>query len=450
MSRVANRLWGCWAALARQALRLGGDKGGNVAIVMGFAMIPIVGAMGAGFEFANWYMRKHSMQNAADAATIAAIINGSANYNIEAKAVAAQYGFVDGSNNVTVTASNTAACPAGGNTCYSVTISSFVPLYLSPVLGYKGNATVNGKAGQSLSASAVAAPGTTPAQFCLLALATSGAQGISTNGAPNANMAGCNVMSNTTSTCNGHNLQATIGAAHGSNSGCGITQYSNVAAVADPYAGLASNIPSNSCASYPQEPVKKKDPPLPSTNLLSGTVNLSGNVPICGDLQLTGNVTVNAAAGAVLVIENGQLDTNGYTLKTASGSGLTVVFSGTNSGSYTHATTGGGTLDIAAPTTGAWKGVAIYQDPSLTSGVDISAAGNSPTWDITGLVYLPHASVTFSGAVNKSSNGQSCFAMVVDNVTINGTGSILANGQCAAAGLTLPTGNVPGRGQLVL
>jgi hypothetical protein len=107
-------------------------------------------------------------------------------------------------------------------------------------------------------------------------------------------------------------------------------------------------------------------------------------------------------------------------------------------------------LDISAPTTGAWKGVAIYQDPSLTSGIDVSAAGNSPTWDITGLVYLPHASVTFSGAVNKASNGQSCFALVVDNVTINGTGSILANGQCAAAGLALPTGNVPGRGQLVL
>ena len=156
------------------------------------------------------------------------------------------------------------------------------------------------------------------------------------------------------------------------------------------------------------------------------------------------------ALNTVLVIENGQLDTNGYTLTTSSGSGLTVVFSGTSSGSYTHAPTGGGTLDIAAPTTGNWKGVAIYQDPSLTSGVDISAAGNSPTWDITGLVYLPHASVTFSGAVNKASNGHSCFAMVVDNVTVNGTGSILENGECAAAGLTMPTGDLPGRGQLVL
>jgi hypothetical protein len=81
--------------------------------------------------------------------------------------------------------------------------------------------------------------------------------------------------------------------------------------------------------------------------------------------------------------------------------------------------------------------------------MDISAAGNSPTWDITGLVYLPHSSVTFSGAVNKSTNGLSCFDLVVDNITINGTGSILSEGQCNQAGLDMPTGEIPSRGELV-
>jgi hypothetical protein len=57
--------------------------------------------------------------------------------------------------------------------------------------------------------------------------------------------------------------------------------------------------------------------------------------------------------------------------------------------------------------------------------------------------------VTFSGIVNKSSNGSSCFAMVASNITINGTGAIVAHGGCAAAGLAMPAGQVPGRGQLV-
>src|SRR6185437_9540379 len=145
--------------------------------------------------------------------------------------------------------------------------------------------------------------------------------------------------------------------------------------------------------------------------------------------------------GSVLVIENGQLDTNGHTLQTAAGSALTIIFSGT-AGSYTHAPTGGGTLDFNPPTSGTWSGIAIYQNPALTTGVDISAAGNSPAWNISGLVYLPHSSVTFSGAVNKSSNGASCFGMVVDNITINGTGEILKTGGCAAAGLNLPSNTV--------
>jgi hypothetical protein len=163
---------------------------------------------------------------------------------------------------------------------------------------------------------------------------------------------------------------------------------------------------------------------------------------VCGDLQLQGDVTLTTAApGSLLVIVNGQLDTNGKMLKTVAGSALTIVFTGT-AGSYTHAPTGGGTLDFNAPTSGAWSGVAIYQDPALTTGVDISAAGSSPTWNISGLVYLPHSSVLFSGAVNKSSNGASCFALVVDNITINGTGEILKTGACAAAGLNLPTNNV--------
>jgi hypothetical protein len=337
-------------------------------------------------------------------------------------AVAAQYGFVNGTNSIKVTVSKPAACPGGGNNCYSVAISGSVPLLLSQVVGYGGDATLNGGPAKQLSAQAVA---TTPIPFCLLAL---GGNGIRTNGAPKANM-GCNVMSNTTATCNGHNLGAPIGAAHGTNNGCGVSALSNFPIVADPYIGLASNIPANTCGSAP-----------PATTQWSGFQPVSGTRVVCGDLQLTGNVTVDAPAGAVLVIENGQLDTGRFSLTTTKGSGLTVVFSGSNSGSYTHAPTGGGTLDITAPTSGPWSGVAIYQDPNLTSGVDISAAGNSPTWNITGLVYLPHSSVTFSGAVNKSSNGQLCFVLVVLDITVNGTGSILPNAStCGQAGLGMPT-----------
>jgi Putative Flp pilus-assembly TadE/G-like len=439
------------SSIVKYLLRLRADERGAVSVIMGLLLIPLAGGLALGFEISNWYMITRGMQNAADTAAVAAATNGGSNYDVEAKAVAAQYGFVDGTNSISVAVSNTAACPGGGSTCYSVTISGFVPLLLSQVVGFRGDATMNGTLQKQLSSAAVANHPNTAMSFCLLSL---GPQGIRSNGAPNAGMA-CNTMSNTDSTCNGGNLGAPIGAAHNTNKGCGAAQYSNVPAVVDPYAALASQIPADPCGgSYPQEPGKKGGSALPASNQWSGSKSLpNGDTTICGDLQLTGNVTINTTLGgpgAVLTIFNGQLDTNGFSITTSNGSGLTVVFSGTNSGSYTHAPTGSGTLDIAAPTTGPWKGVAIYQDPKLTTGVDISAAGNTPAWDITGLVYLPNSSVTLSGAVNKAGFGLSCFALVVKDVTVNGTGKILPNGQCVPAGLGMPTTTVPGRATLVL
>jgi len=450
-----------FSALIHDLVRLRSDRRGNVAVMMGFLLAPLIGALGVAFEVGNWYLITRAMQNAADSAAVAAATNGSSSYATEAAAVAARYGYLNGTNNVTVTASNTATCPSGGNTCYSVTITSEVSLLVSQVIGYGGNTTLNGAPAQQLTSTAIASQSTQQVPLCMLALGASGiTEALTGNGTPNANLAGCNVMSNTGANCNGHNLQADHGLAHTTDSGCGVDQVSNVPIVPDPYSGLASNIPANNCTStyhtntYPQEgsgPHPSADP----RNQLTGIYNWSGNQIFCGDMQLTGDVTINGSA--VLVVENGQLDLNGHNLITSSGSALTIVFSGDN-GSYTHSATNtsphASTLNITAPigTTASpnvWSGVAMYQDPALTSGVDINYAGNNPTWDITGLVYAPHSSVIFSGAVNKSSNGASCFVMVADNYTINGTGSIFDTGGCSSAGLVMPQATIPTRGQLV-
>jgi hypothetical protein len=218
-------------------------------------------------------------------------------------------------------------------------------------------------------------------------------------------------------------------------------------------------------------------PPLPSKivtlngsatslDLINGGYSYDGgkgatnNFFACGDQVLSTDMVINAPSGspAVLVVENGQLDLNGHTLTTADGSAVTVVFSGADTAgtNYTHAPTDNtngntGKLDLTGPTSGPWSGVAIYQDPTLTSGLDVAAAGNSPTWDVTGLVYMPHASVTVKGAIDKGTAGKSCLVLVADNFTISGTAGILKTdiGQCPAAGLTMPTAIVAGRSALV-
>jgi Putative Flp pilus-assembly TadE/G-like len=459
------------AAVIDESGGLRADQRGNIAVMMAFLLPVLIGAGGLGSEVTQWYLRGRDMQNAADSAAIAAAANASSNYDVEAKAVAAQYGFVDGTSNVTVTASNTATCPSGGNTCYSVTISSMIPLFLSQVVGFKGDITVKGVKEKIVSSASIAKQTTVNQVICLLALDTSGTA-LRTNGAPNADFTGCTVMSNSDATCNGSNLKAYKGLAVGNNgggAGCGNTQISNYptplttpGCPTNCYSQMLANDTGMSatalakCAgSYPQY-AKKTGYPKTISNLSSlpsfTDINGSKVYVACGDTQLTGNVT--APAGSILVVENGNLDLGG---KTLSGTDLSLVFSGTadtKSVTYGHAPTGSGTLDIQAPTSGTWSGVALYQDPSLTgSGVDVSYAGNNPTWNLTGLVYMPNSSLTISGAINKSANGADCMVQITKDVLINGTGSIYSQtpdgSGCKAAGLIQPTATIPGRSQLV-
>jgi hypothetical protein len=454
---------------AAQLRRLRRDEHGAVSILMGILIIPLVGFLALSFEVSNWYMITRGMQNAADAATLAAAINNSANYDVEARAVAAQYGFVNGANNITITVTNTAACPGGGSNCYSVGISGYTPLLLSQVVGFQGAGNINGSLQKQLGAVAVAKAATQPQDLCLLALASSGTTpAINTNGAPTGNMNGCDSMSNTAASCSGHDLGLGISFAVGSNTGCGHQQIHN-AAIQDPYlTRVTQNMNGWLSATalcpggFPQE--SKHGNSYTGGNPWNGPINLPSNLATnntyyyCGDQELTGDVTVTTpASGAVIVIENGRLDTNGHVFRTASGSFLTIVFTGDNGGGYMHGpadlTNGpGGAINITAPTSGPWSGIAIVQDPNLTTGLDVAAAGNSPTWDITGLIYMPHASITLKGAIDKSTNGNQCVVLVADNFQISGNGGILKTdiGGCPAAGLTMPTATIPGTTKLVL
>src|ERR1700746_3591446 len=98
-----------WSEISRRLSDLGRDRRGNVTVMMAFMLPPLLGALGLGFEVSHWYLNTRSMQSAAEPAVVAPATNGSTSYATEARAVAAQYGFVNGTNNVTVAVTNTAA-----------------------------------------------------------------------------------------------------------------------------------------------------------------------------------------------------------------------------------------------------------------------------------------------------------------------------------------------------
>jgi len=155
-------------------LRLGKDEGGAVAVIACLALVGVIGFVGLAVDAGLWYRTTRAMQNAADAAAIAASQNGTGTYQSEAKAVAAQYGFVDGVNGITVSALNNQTCPGGSTDCYKVTVTrASAPLFFSTVLGISA---------PNLSNAAMASSKETHS-YCMLALSTSG-NAIRTNGSP--------------------------------------------------------------------------------------------------------------------------------------------------------------------------------------------------------------------------------------------------------------------------
>jgi hypothetical protein len=69
------------------------------------------------------------------------------------------------------------------------------------------------------------------------------------------------------------------------------------------------------------------------------------------------------------------------------------------------------TLSLSPPTgSDPWRGISLYQNPSLTSNVD-DTWGPGATFNADGVVYLPYANLTIHGS--SSSNNYQCTKFVV-------------------------------------
>lgn len=461
---------GLWRGLNALAGRYFRGRRGAVSPMLALALVPIIGALGMAVEGSNWWMTQRSLQNAADTAALAAAVNGTTtcsgtcgaatyttgcgtgtnakDYDCEAVAAAARAGFINGANNVAVLPqyfASGAPCPDTTKPCYQVAITKKLPLYLLQVVGFAGNTTIASAKAQSVSVLAIAAPtggGSTP--FCVFALGSSAKKNLTINGGPKSNLPGCAVGSNGATDCNGQPISGTIAsyAANGDANSCA-DNGNNIAlttTVTDPYLNLASNIPPHPCGSYFQE---SKKTTLPSSNLLSGTY--SGTTIVCGDAKLIGATTLSP--GAILVIVDGQLNTNSLTI-TGNGTnavtganGATVIFTGNSNPGITPTSqflTGGGTVSITAPSSGTWSGMALYQDPN-TADVAASSykfAGNSPTFQINGLIYAPNAGVTIAGDIGSNT---ACVGFLVNTFTIDGTGNVIDEPGCKPITLTGPS-----------
>lgn len=396
------------------------DRSGAFSTVTALMLPVIVGFVGFGTETGLWLYDHQKMQGAADAAAFSAGLayaaGNTSGYQTEAKAVAAQYSFVDGSG-ATVTVNQP---PASGT--HTSTPGAIEVIIRQPQTRLFSAVFSSSNVNIAARAVAVGSTGT----GCVLSLDPTASVDISAKGTPDVVLNGCALYDNSnSSTALTDTGDATITAQSvsvvgGVSGSVHITATDGIqtgaAPIADPYADVS--VP----------------PYTPSCTTPSGSTLNPG--VYCG-LTIQGNVTLNPG---LYIIDGGSFTVNAQA--NLSGSGVTIVLTSHTGSSYPTVTiNGGATVNLsAAPdaTTGpagfqAMQGIVMYMDRNAPVGTSVKLNGGS-TQSLLGAVYLPTAAVTFTGG---STINSGCLQLIGDTIAFGGNANFNLN--CANAG-TRPIG----------
>ena len=411
-----------------------GDRSGAATLTIALTFTLLVGFAALGTEVAEWYSIRRTMQGAADSAAYGAALakwNGAstAAYTSEAKSVSANYGFADDptdSNGATVTVHSppsTGSHTADGN-AVEVLISRPQPLQLARMF-LSGPPTLNTRAVATLGPSG-----------CVIALDRSDVTDVSDNGNTTLNLNNCNLIVNSPSssalTLVG---QATINANAAYISGNYTTSgqaslnttngtVTGTAPANDPYADVS--IPSYSGCNQTNYSVSGKNNPQ---TLTPGS---SGIMVLCNGLSVTGNGNLTMSPGTY-IIDGGSFSVSGNSTINAP-LGVTIILTSSSGSNYATASiSGGADVTITAPTSGALKGLAIFQDrsaPQSASPPPNSFTGGT-NQNITGGIYFPNQGVTFNGGT--TTGGAICTQIVALTITFNGNAAF--NNNCQGLGV---------------
>jgi hypothetical protein len=258
--------------------------------------------------------------------------------------------------------------------------------------------------GQTASASYVVTVG--PSVFVLNSTQLSGA--LTLSGAVSVNIGGAVVVDSTSPSAlsAGGNSQITasqILVAGGVSAAGGAilspTPATGVAPLPDPLAGL----------------------PIPPSDVMRGAVNLSKGPPqtilpgIYTQIAVSGSVSLTLSPG-VYIIKGGGLSVSNTA--SISGTGVTIYLAGSNfpsaGGTFgAISLSSSGTVNLAAPTSGTYAGVLLFQ--ARDNGLDVSLTSHAAV-GLSGTIYAPKALLNLSGG------GQLNAAAIVNQLRFTGNG----------------------------
>ena len=421
--------------LLKRFKRLLRDEGGNT-IAMGAAALPLmIGGAGLAIDTVQVSIAKRELQRAADSAALAGAY--AINQNPSSTGTAR-----------TTFASNAAARDLVINN--DVTLSGTALVENAPTAGARAGDTdavrVQLRADQNLSffsffntgpaaitveaTAAIVREGT----FCLLALEDGNVPGVTITGNATINI-GCGISTNSRSptaiTADGSSsvtatpIMAVGGVPTSTNfNGSQLIPFSAVQA--DPYATLPDPAPTG-CAAPPEigpQATVSIGPTTPGWNSTEGSICFNG-------LDVQGSL--NFPSGARVYINGSQLHFGAQAHVT--GTNVTFILTSTNATSNpasiaTLSMNGGADLDITAPSSGPYAGVAFYEDRRAPIGRTILYNGNSGS-TINGAMYFPRSYFEYSG---NAQTAATCIQLIARRLNFTGNGTI--RNSCSTGGGT--------------
>ncbi|HLZ66519.1 MAG TPA: pilus assembly protein TadG-related protein [Aliidongia sp.] len=392
--------------------RFGADRFGGVAVMVALALPVLLGFGAIGTEVGMWLLTQRRMQGAADAAAVSATFTRTSLTTIQnqAYAVAAQNGYSNGVNGVTVTVHNP---PTQG---HYTTNNQAIEVIIQQPQGRLLSALFLGT-NPTVAARGVAAPSANSGG-CVLGLAPLPNASITVSGNGTVTLNGCDADSNGNLNLNGSNsgLSANRVDLAGTKSGNGTLTttkppvYNDATAFTDPYLNVQSSFPAmpGTCVAMPA----------------SGTITAG-----CykGGTTITGNLSM----GPGLYYIDGKFGAFSQTGGIISGTGVTIFLtSSTPATASTIATIsingGSGTqFNITAPSSGVSSGLAVIQDNRATQGSAGAAFAGQASIGAVGVFYFPKSGISFTG--NNVTVTSSCINLIGWTVAMAGNATMSNN-----------------------
>ncbi|MDA8233115.1 MAG: pilus assembly protein [Magnetospirillum sp.] len=406
------------AGVIRFLARLRDDRRGVVAVILALTLPIVIGMVSLGVETGLWFAARRAMQTAADAGALSGareIMDGLTDYKAAAVYDAQRNGYSTASG-ATVTVYNPPISGAytGDSNAVEVDISQPQGLLFSRL--FLGSLTVHARA--------VATQAQGNGQYCVLGLDTSAPDTVYLNNnatLPNAN---CGAASRSTDpnglvVDNNAHISGAVGVGGSSyymgNNGEIDSPVTTHAVFDDPYAAVTT-------------------PTLPSCTgqTSSGKNNVTINLTpgnFCSGLNFSNNATVNMAPGTYYV-QNQFSFQNNAVLNATSGVTIVVV------GNYAIDVGNNAVMNITAPTSGNYQGLAFCGDRNGDSSVT-QVFSNNAVLNITGAVYFPNQAVEMDN--NGTSNANGCVQVIGRRVIFNNNANLPNN--CSGSG-TRPITNM--------